>query len=109
MKVVRTTVVRPLPGREQKVAELLDELGAYLAQQPGFVAAYELGDEEDKEIQGHISVWSSREAADRAASQVHTIALRARLHTLSAPEREERLFEVAAERHADDSEPSGVA
>ncbi len=105
MKVVRTTVVQPLPGRERKVAALLEEMGAHLAQQPGFIEAYVLGDGEEKDIQGHIRVWSSREAADRAANLVHTIALRARLHGLSAPEREERLLEVASERHAGEREP----
>lgn len=108
MKVLRTTVVRPLPGKEQKAAEILEDLGVFLAQQPGFVEAYELADDEDRDVLGHVSVWSSREDADRAASQVRTIALRARLHGLSAPEREERLLEVVSERHGG-KEPAAIA
>ncbi len=99
MKIVRTTVVRPLPGRERKVAALLDELSAHLAQQPGFIEAYVLGDEEEKDIQGHIRVWSSREAADRAASLVHTIALRAKLHARTLPIRQDSLLRVDQEHH----------
>lgn len=107
MKVLRTTVVRPLPGREQEVAELLRELNAHLATQPGFVESYELEDNEDREVLGRVAVWESRQAADRAANTVHTIALRARLQALSRPETD-RLFEVVSERHAEAEALAGV-
>jgi hypothetical protein len=98
MKVIRTTLVKPRPGTEREVSGLLRELGSFLATQPGFVESFELEDEGDG-VLARIGVWESREAADRAASQVHTIATRARLHSLSQRS-DERLLDVVAERRA---------
>jgi len=97
MKVIRTTIVTPKPGYEQDLAAQLAELGQHLAKQPGFIEAYAYRDE-GKLVR--ISIWESREAADHAATQLHTIALRARVNALSLGEREEHLAEVRSEQHA---------
>ena len=97
MKVIRTTIVTPSQGHESQVADLLKELGDYLSTQPGFIEGYEVRDEERL---GRISVWASKEQADHAATQVRTIAIRARVHALTQHQRQERLMEVSAEHHA---------
>ena len=97
MKVLRSSIIHPRPGREQAVHDLLHELDQYLSGQPGSIESYELGN--DGDAFGRVAVWESREAADRAANQVHTIALRARLRRLSGPNAQEQLLEVVGEHH----------
>ncbi|MEE9285913.1 MAG: antibiotic biosynthesis monooxygenase [Dehalococcoidia bacterium] len=107
MKIVRTTLVRPRPGFESQVAALLRDLDDSLAKQPGFLESYEV-EEEPGQI-GRVALWESREAADRAAKLDHTIAVRARLHSLSRPHGEEHLMAVTSEKHARPLEPAGSA
>ena len=97
MKVIRTTIVTPREGHAEEVSSLLKELGTYLAKEPGFIEAYAFRDEGKL---GRVSVWESREAADHAANQVHTIALRAKVHALTLPDRQERMAEIKSEHHA---------
>ena len=97
MKVIRTTIVTPRPGAAGDVDSLLKELGQYLSKEPGFIEAYAFKD--DGKL-GRVSVWESREDADRSANQVHTIALRARIYALTLPDRQERLAEINGELHA---------
>ena len=98
MKIIRTTIVTPREGSAEDVVRLLKDLGEYLAKEPGFIEAYGFKDEGKL---GRISVWESKELADRAANQVHTIALRAKIYALTLPDRTERLAEIKTEYHAD--------
>lgn len=95
MKVIRTTILTPREGSAEDVASLLNELGEYLAKEPGFIEAY--GFKDDGKL-GRVSIWESREYADRAATQTHTIALRAKLFSLTVG-RQEQLAEVKSEQH----------
>ncbi len=96
MKVIRTTLVTPLQGADDEVVKILGEIGEHMAKQPGFIEAYTF--EEDGKI-GRLSMWESREDADHAANQLHTMALRSRMNALTLPAREERLLEIRSERH----------
>lgn len=96
MKVIRTTLVTPLKGAEDDVVKILDEIGEHMAKQPGFIEAYTF--EEDGKI-GRLGMWESREDADHAANQLHTMALRSKMNGLTLPVREERLLEIRSERH----------
>lgn len=97
MKVIRTTTVTAQKGNEEQVTELMKELDGYLAEQPGLIDRYEL---RNAASFSRITVWASREMADRAATQVRTIALRARIHTLCEHARQDSLMPVDAEHHA---------
>ena len=97
MKVLRSTLVRPKQGVSEALHELIHELDGYLSTQPGFVESYEL---EENGSFGRVCVWESRQAADRAANQVHTIAVRSRIHGLSEPDPREQMLHVVSERHA---------
>ena len=99
MKVLRTTIVEPRLGHERGVAELLRELDEHFSQLPGFVESYDLEDSGDGTM-GRVGLWESREATDHAANLEHTLALRSRLHRLTKPDRQERLWEVTSEHHA---------
>ena len=96
MKVLRSTLVHPKNGATGAVHELFDELDGFLAKQPGFIESYDL---ENTGSLGQVSIWESREAADHAATQPHTIAVRSRIHRLSQPDLREQLLTVTGERH----------
>ncbi len=96
MKVLRSTYVHPKNGAAGAVQELLDELDGFLSKQPGFIESYEL---ENTGSLGQVSIWESRQAADHAAIQPHTIAVRSRIHRLSQPDLREQLLTVTGERH----------
>ena len=98
VKIVRTTLVQPRKGYEAEVASLLHELEEFLSQQPGFIEGYEVHDENSM---GRISVWTSKEDADHAATLVHTIALRAKVHARTLPVRRESLLRVDQEHHVE--------
>lgn len=97
MKVLRSTLVSPRKGEEEALSELLHELDGYLSTQPGFVESYEVAENDSL---GRVSVWESRQAADHAATQVHTIALKSRIRGRSNPDLSERMLRVTGERHA---------
>ena len=97
MKVLRSTLIHPKNGATGALHGLLDELDGYLSKQPGFVESYEL---ETTGSLGRISIWESREAADHAATQPHTIAVRSRIHRFSQPDLREQILTVTGERHA---------
>ena len=78
------------------MASVLRDLGGYLATQPGFIDGYEF---EGEGSLGRVSVWASRPDTDHAANQVHTIALRARLHAMTLS-RQDSLSQVTGEHHA---------
>ncbi len=107
MKIVRTTVIRPRAGFETRAVALLRELDEHLALQPGLLESYEVVEEPGQV--GRIALWESREAADRAAKLDRTIAIRARLHSLSASSSEEHLLAVTSERHPGSPELAQVA
>lgn len=97
MKVVHETVVRPQAGSEQATVTLLEELGAVLAREPGFIEGYTLDGLEEGSLLARISIWESREAAERSTTQDQTIALRARIQGLSHPSSRE-LSDFVSER-----------
>ena len=96
MKVIRITQVMPSVGSEQQVEMLLKQLGEYVSKEPGFIEDYEF---HSPGKVGRVSIWASKEAADRASMLTHTIAVRSHLHLLSM-EWQEALGEVDAEHHA---------
>ena len=100
MKVLRTTLLHPRSGRQALAIELLDALDNHLSHQPGFVESFELAGDVDKRTLGRVSVWEDRKAADRAAIQIRTIALKSQLQIQCLPGTEEHMLEVVSERRA---------
>ncbi|MBM4405586.1 MAG: hypothetical protein FJ039_05300 [Chloroflexi bacterium] len=101
MKIVRETIIRPAKGYEKEVAATLEELGDFLATQPGFIEGYTLDGINEAGLLARISVWESRDLADRSAMLDHTIALRAKLQRMAQPGTQELLLEIVSERHAE--------
>lgn len=95
MPVARQSVVNPHPGREERVAELLDALDAHYATFPGYLLGfrYRLVGVGSGEL-GRIAVWGSHEDADRAAQDDHSQALRSEMNQIIAEEHQEHLLEI---------------
>ncbi len=91
MAFLRFTSLEPRPGSETKVESLLNELDASLAGAPGMVFSLVL--RQDERRLGRISLWQSKDAANREAASSHILSLRSLLRYLSV-DTEERLLEV---------------
>jgi hypothetical protein len=90
MTYVRLTLLKPRPGSEREVRRLLLELDDNLSQAPGQLFSVLLAEGDDQ--LGRISVWQSKEDANREALSQKTLSLRSRLRYHSL-ETEERLLE----------------
>lgn len=88
---VRITLLKPRPGSDFEVLELLEELDARLAGAPGLIFSAVLRQESSR--RGRVSLWLSKEEANREATTEQTLSLRSRLLYLSL-ETEETFMEV---------------
>lgn len=86
--------MKPVPGREQEVTAILDDLLANFAKQPGFIVGYRIVEPIEGGEVGRISIWESAELADQAASTDHVMAIRSQLHLMIEAGHQERSFEV---------------
>ena len=91
MAYVRFTLLRPRQGEEREAARVLDTLDSHIARAPGLLLSLVMTGETDG--LGRVSVWRSKEEANREAMSDRTMALRSRLHQLAATT-EEHLFEL---------------
>jgi hypothetical protein len=90
MPVVRLTLLQPRPGSETEVGDLLIELDEKLWQARGVLFSLVIA--EGSRL-GRVSVWTSKEEANREAVSDSTLSLRSRLRYLSLSA-EESLIEV---------------
>src|SRR5437762_299579 len=79
---MRLTLVKPLPGNEPEALRLLKELDESIGPAPGLLFSIVLSRSAPRA--GRISLWRSKGEADREVMSDRTLALRSRLHTLSA-------------------------
>lgn len=94
MPYVRVSMMRPQPGHDEQVRKTLAELVAFYEQQPGYLNGYLLEHQDGSQRFGRIGVWSSKEAAERAARLDHDLALRASLNeAVLSDSHEEYAFE----------------
>lgn len=91
MAILRLTILEPRPGYEAEVERLLDELDVTLSGAPEMV--FSLVFRQDQRQLGRMSLWLSKDGANREAANSHVLSLRSRLRYLSV-HTEERLLEV---------------
>ena len=89
MAYLRLTLLQPRPGSESEVLHLLEELDSNLAGASGLLFSVVMG-EEAKRL-GRVSLWRSKEDANREAVSDRTLSLRSRLRFLSLETTEEML------------------
>lgn len=82
MLYLRISLMKPKPGKELQVAELMDELVAYYATRPGYIAGYKVADAGPAGEIGRITMWTSEEEADATAQSPHVLARRSELAPL---------------------------
>jgi hypothetical protein len=91
MAYLRSTFLQPRPGAEGEVHDLMEQLDASLSGAPGLVFSLVLSQGNGRI--GRISLWLSKDGANREAINQRVLALRSRLRLLSL-EAEEALSEV---------------
>ncbi len=91
MACLRLTLLRPRIGATEEVQRLLDQLDESLASAEGLVLSFVTQVETDR--LGRVSLWHSKEDANRVATQEHILSLRSRLRHLST-DTQEVLMEV---------------
>ncbi len=98
MAVSRITIVNSLPGHENEAQRLLQELVDFYSKQAGYVAGYAFkfhpSHTDRKQNMGRISVWESKEAADKAAISTHSAALRSQLNQHVGQSHDEWLVDI---------------
>jgi quinol monooxygenase YgiN len=91
MPYVRISIMRPQRGHAERVHEILQELTADYARQPGCVLSYVLEHRDGSGRYGRIGVWESEAHAEHAAQAEHDLALRSELNGLIIPDSHEEL------------------
>ncbi|MBI2909248.1 MAG: antibiotic biosynthesis monooxygenase [Chloroflexi bacterium] len=64
---------------EADAEKALGELLEFIQQQPGFLMSLQLVSTENPREMARLSLWRSKAAADAAAVQTHSVAIRSRL------------------------------
>src|SRR4051812_22961486 len=91
MAYVRGTQLQARPGSEAELLSLLEELDAHMSNSQGLIMSLVVS--QDSSNIGRISVWRSKDDANREAITDRTLALRSQLRYLSV-RTEERLAEL---------------
>jgi hypothetical protein len=91
MPYLRLTLLRPRPSAEADLQHLLEDLDRSLADAPGLLFSFVLSEAGGRF--GRVSLWLSKEDANREATSPHILSLRSHLRYLSV-EHEETLLQV---------------
>ena len=91
MACLRMTLLRPRAGTTADVQALLEELDTSLAGSEGLLASFVTEVESNR--LGRVSLWLTKEDANREATRDHVLSLRSRLRFLSV-DTQEVLMEV---------------
>jgi quinol monooxygenase YgiN len=80
---IRVSYMHPKTGNEQRLREVLKDLSMFYRQQPGYLGGYILDPyasaaDAGKRF-GRVGLWEDEHAAERAAQQDHSMALRSEL------------------------------
>jgi len=86
---LRLSLARPMEGRGEEAQRLEADLLSHSSAQEGFVGGYRLTARDGGREIGRITIWEREEAADRAATTQHVMALRSDLLAVAEAERVE--------------------
>ena len=95
MYYLRLSLARPAEGGSEEAQRLEEDLLSHFSAQEGFVSGYRLAARNGGREVGRITIWESEEAAERAATSQHVMALRSKLLAVTEEERVEMAFEAA--------------
>ncbi len=95
MPFVRLTVIRPLAGQRDKAREVLHKIEHLFSDDPALLMGFEFGEAGDSQGPlGRVSVWETNTAANKGATSVQSIALRAELQRLCSEDIVDSLSEI---------------
>lgn len=83
MLFARTVTVVPLPGRQAEAERLLEERLDCFRLQKGFILGMRLHNRRKPDEVGSMSLWETREDANRVAATEHLMSLNSRLNTVA--------------------------
>jgi len=83
MFFARTVTVVPLSGRQAEVEHLLEERLDWFRSQKGFIVGMRLHNRKRPDEVGSLSLWETRDDANRVAATEHLMSLNSRLNTLA--------------------------
>jgi len=92
MAYIRLSVVKPRPGQEARVVEILKALSAATENSPGWQANYVVRPHDESGDIARISVYDDEASAEREAATPTVLALRSELHLVVEPGHRERGF-----------------
>lgn len=95
MFYLRLSLARPIEGREAEIRRIVDDLLSHFSGEEGFVKGYRLSACDGGREAGRITLWKSEEAAERAATGEHVMALRSKILNATEEERVEMAFEAS--------------
>lgn len=92
MSYIRISQMMPRQGREAEVRRLNEEISAFNRAQKGCRYSSAITATDESGELGRVTVWDSKEAAERAASHQHSLSLRSQLHLAIHEGHAERSF-----------------
>lgn len=92
MSYVRISLMTPTRGREEEVKRLNQEISAFNRTHKGCQYSLVITATDGSGELGRLTVWDSREAAERVANLQHSMSLRSQLHLAIEPGHAERSF-----------------
>ena len=95
MPYLRLTILRPLPGMEERARDLLKQIDHLFADEPGLIMSFDFGEGgASKTPLGRVSVWETDAAANKLARSDRSLALRAELQRLCREDIVDNLTEI---------------
>ena len=81
MAFLRLTMIQPRPGSETEANDLLQELDTSLGQESGLLFSLIVNPRSERI--GRLSLWRTKDDANRVATTDHIMSVRSRLHYIS--------------------------
>jgi hypothetical protein len=76
---VRLSLMQPKSGQEADVSQILTDLVAFYAQQPGYIRGFTLVSPARENQIGRLTFWLTEHDAENVAQTQHVLSLRAEL------------------------------
>ena len=96
MSEVRMTIIRPKSGQGEAALGILKEIDGLFRDESGLLLSFVFGpSSQNQGLVGRVSVWDTKNSANKVATSECVLALRARLQKIASDDIVETLAEVA--------------
>ena len=94
MPVARVSIMVVKPFNRKEMDRLQEALEEHLSKLRGFTMGFSFEAIGEKDTLGRVTVWATEDDANRAATENHTVALRAQMHLLQEPGHTDHLVQI---------------